>query len=463
MNSTETILSDLKDILSPDRVLTGTDAGPYLTDTLRPSRHYGRLDELTSDTFLVVLPETTEEVARVVQLAVEHKTPIVPYGGGTGLMGGAAPTQGGIVVDMKRMDRVLEVSKEDMWAVAQAGVVLGDLNAAMKEHRLVLGHDPWTVPVATLGGAISTNGLGYLGYKYGSMGQQVLGLEAVLPNGQIINTPPVPQASAGLPLKRLFIGTEGVFGVITRATVRAFPMPQKRRLMGYRFDSFESGFKAVQEVFSSGLEPSMLDFGEEYPHLSSEEELGAASELLEVIVYLGFEGNKDYVAAACDEAKHIFKSAGGSKVAKKAVDSFWNNRHWGGDRSGWSRTPDILTDYAHMALPPSRVLPYRDNAIRIVKESGLHLRECGLWNQPGLFSVVVQAPASRKEELYLCMNALLASARDMDGSMEYCHGVGLRLSHLMEHEMGDAGMELMRSIKAAVDPHNIMNPGKMGL
>ena len=463
MNSTETILSNLKDILPPSRILSGPQAAPYLTDTLRPSRHYAELYEPVQQEFVVVLPESAQEVSRVVQLAAAHKTPIVPYGGGTGLMGGAAPTRGGIVVDMKRMDRVLEVSKEDMCAVAQAGIVLGDLNAAMNKLGLLLGHDPWTVPVATLGGAISTNGLGYLGYKYGSMGQQVLGLEAVLPNGQVINTPPVPQASAGLPLKRLFIGTEGVFGIITQATIKAFPIPEHRKVLGYRFDSFQSGFRALQEVFSSGLEPSLLDFGEEYPHLSSEDEFGKAADLLEVILYLGFEDIREHVDSDANRAGNIFQSVGAAEVSPEEVDSFWNNRHWGGDRSGWSRQPDILTDYAHIALPPSRVLAYRENAMTIAKERGLHVRECGLWNQPDLFSVVVQAPATRREDLYLCMNTLLTMARDMNGSMEYCHGVGLRLSHLMEHEMGDAGMDLVRSIKATMDPHNIMNPGKMGL
>ncbi|MSQ15253.1 MAG: FAD-binding oxidoreductase [Dehalococcoidia bacterium] len=469
MDPVNTVLSNLKNILPTSSVLTGTAAAPYLADTLRPSWSYEGIDEpdVAAQNLFVVLPQTTEEVAEVVRMAFEHRIPVVPYGSGTGLMGGAAPIRGGIVIDMKRMDRVLEISKEDMWAKAEAGIVLGNLNTALGAVGLILGHDPWTQPAATLGGAISTNGLGYLGYKYGSMGQQVLGLEAVLPNGQILTTSSVPQASSGLPLKRLFIGTEGVFGIITRATIRAFPAPQCRRLLGYRFDSFELGFGAVQQLFFAGLEPSLLDFGEEYPHLSSVEGQGVETQhvasLLEVIVYLGFEGLEEHVNVTCEKADRVCRDWGSIEVSKGEVDAFWDNRHWHGDRSGWSQTPSILTDYVHVALPPSKVPSYRDSAVRIIREKGVHLREFGLWNQPSLFSVVVQASSSEKAKLSQCIDALLTMARDMEGSIEYCHGVGLRISRHMEHEMGVAGMELLRSIKSAVDPYNIMNPGKWGL
>ena len=209
-----------------------------------------------------VLPSSTDEVRRIVLLANEEKVPIIPYGGGSGLMGGALSVRAGIVIDLRRLDRVLEVDTEARSTRVQAGTVLEELEKRLNRENFILGHDPWTLPVATVGGAISTNSMGYRGGLYGSMGQQVLGLEAVLPNGEVLRTRAVPKSSAGIDLKSLFIGAEGCFGIITDATIRIFPAPEQQVLHALRFESFEVGYHAIQEMFRQRLKPAVLDFGD---------------------------------------------------------------------------------------------------------------------------------------------------------------------------------------------------------
>ena len=179
-----------------------------------------------------VKPVSTDEVQRVVRFANAERVPIVPFGGGSGLMGGALSIRPSIVVDLRSMNRVLEIDTTSRSARAQAGVVLESLDKELNQAGYILGHDPWTVPVATVGGAISTNSVGYRAGIYGSMGEQVLALTAVLPNGEILSTRAVSKHSAGIHLNSLLIGGEGCFGIITEATLRIFPEPETR-LIGF--------------------------------------------------------------------------------------------------------------------------------------------------------------------------------------------------------------------------------------
>jgi len=175
----------------------------------------------------------------------------------------------------------------------QPGLVLSRLEEALRAEGLTLGHDPWTVGVATVGGTISTNGLGYRGGQYGSMGEQVLGLEVVLPDGQVLRTRAVPKSSTGPDLTQLFIGAEGVLGLITEATLQVFPAPEAHALLAFAFSTFAHGFAAVAEMAAVGLRPALLELTEDFPV----EKL--APSLIErypgVSLYIGCEGFQELV------------------------------------------------------------------------------------------------------------------------------------------------------------------------
>jgi alkyldihydroxyacetonephosphate synthase len=199
---------------------------------------------------------------------------------------------------------------------AQAGVVLEALDNQLSKTGFILGHDPWTVPVATLGGAISTNSVGYRAGKYGSMGDQVLGLEAVLPSGEILRTRAVAKTSTGLNLNSLLVGGEGCFGIVTEATIRIFPTPEKRSIQALRFESFEIGYRAIQEIFRQGLRPALLDFGDADGKFA-----GGA------VLYIGFEGIAEIVAAQASRARQICAGYGSKNWPQEEADRFWRERH----------------------------------------------------------------------------------------------------------------------------------------
>ena len=451
----------LSAIIAPEKIRTELSRRDELSwDALSQGRLHPRKIPDRTLPFCVAEPASTFEVQQIVRFANVEKVPIVPYGGGSGLMGGALSTRPNILLDLRGMNRVVEIDSEALSARMQAGMVLEDLDKKLNEVAFILGHDPWTVPVATVGGAISTNSVGYRAGIYGSMGAQVLGLEAVLPNGEILRTRGISKSSAGLNLNGLLIGGEGCFGVITEATIRIFPQPERRVLYGIRFVSFEPGFKAVEKLFQRRIQPALLDFGDDEDHNGAP-------------LYLGFEGTREIVEAEAKLAVAICTQEGGELLPAREVENFWRDRHviarrfMKNRRQRRERGQDgIFRDWIHVALPASKVLRFRTAAQDIIKKHGVELQESGLWVQPELFSMRLAAEegqiANPQLALEETIEELLRLVQQLGGSMEYTHGVGVKLAPLMATEHG-YGLEVMRQIKKTLDPNDIMNPGKMGL
>jgi alkyldihydroxyacetonephosphate synthase len=458
-----TVLAGLSKILSAEQIITEESGLDELSwDALSEGRLHplNRLE--TALPLCAVRPFSTADVTKIVRLANQETVPLIPYGGGSGLMGGALSMRRGIVLDLRKMNRILGVDSGSRSASAQAGTVLEALEERLNRDGFILGHDPWTLPVATLGGAISTNSVGYRAGLYGSMGDQVLGLEAVLPNGEILRTRAVGKASAGINLNSLLIGGEGCFGIITEATFRIFPKPESRVLAAVLFESFEAGYTAIQKIFLRPLRPALVDFGDDPEHHDS----GA-------VLYLGFEGARQVVEAEEKLALLVAAEAGGIRLPQEEAERFWRDRHiiarrfLENRRQRRERGRDgIYRDWIHVALPGSKVLPFRTAAMEIIERHGARLQESGLWIQPELFSMRLSIESGAPNEAQLTLQEtvteLLRLVQKMGGSMEYTHGVGVKLAPLMAGEHG-YGLEVMRKIKRAIDPKDIMNPGKMGL
>ena len=454
------LVSSIKQVVGAEHVFADAgDLDHYSGDALSPSRAFRASDLLQKTADLVVTPQSAGEVAEVVKLAASSGTPIVPRGGGTGVMGAALPVRGGIMLDLKGLNAVIDIDPQSRMVQVEAGAVLEGVNNALFEHGLMLGHDPWSVPIATIGGTISTNGVGYLAAAHGPMGEQVLGLDAVLPTGQMLSTPPVPKYSAGPNLNHLFIGAEGVFGVITQASLRVEPFPEARVFIAFRFPSFDQGFDAVAEAFSLGLRPTLMDLTEE----------GSGT-----VLYLMFQGYRELVETEVARCQVLCAQHQGRDLGPGPTVEYWEDRY---DvaldyrdevqhlprKERWAR-PRWGFDYLHMALPISRVLEYRRRASELMSQRGVEVREYAIWGRPELFSMLVRPTSNRVDsaEFADTVDDVLRLAQDMGGTMEYCHGTGVKLAHLLAREWG-VGLDVVRAMKQALDPANIMNPGKLGL
>ena len=464
------LASDLRRLVGRDGV--STDAAHlerYGGDALGVFRAFRAGPRLESRPAAVVWPADTAEVSEILRFAQLNHVPVVPYGGGTGVMGAATAGEGSIVLSLGRLNAVLKVSERDMAARLQAGVLLEDAASAVEGAGLVFGHDPWSRPIATVGGAISTDGVGYTAASHGSMGDQVLGLTAVLPDGEVVRARDVPKSSYGPSLNHLLIGSEGTLGVVTEAAVQAFSRPEARILRAYLFPDFESGFEAVSELYRQGVRPTMVDYGEEpWPPGSTPND--------EATLYLAFEGFQEDADSQDRRARQVCLSSGGRDGDAEEVRRFWGTRHATGDRyrrevldspsPGKARRTRSAyrMDYLHVALPVSRVLEYRRKCRDILSSNRVIVREWSLWARPEFLSFLISEEDDQGGDTSPSMaetvDSVLTLAQEMGGTMEYCHGVGIKLAHLVDGD-ADGGLALAKRIKKALDPGNILNPGKL--
>ena len=209
----------------------------------------------------IVAPRNTHEVAAVVKLCNEHKIPIVPRGSGTNLSAGTTPLKGGVVLLFKHMDRIIEIDEENLTMTVQPGVITAHIIAAAEEKGLFYPPDPGSMHISTIGGNISENAGGLRGLKYGVTRDYVMGLEIVLPNGEIIQTGgKLAKDVAGYDLTRLFVGSEGTLGVVTAATLKLIPKPETKKTMLALFDDLETSAKAVSAIIANRIIPATLEF-----------------------------------------------------------------------------------------------------------------------------------------------------------------------------------------------------------
>jgi len=414
----------------------------------------------------VVRPRTENDVLRVVKFANKNRIPIVPYGGGTGLMGGAATVKRGIVMDLKELNNI-EIQKEDLTVVAGAGVIIEQLDSALRKDGLMFAHDPWSASYATVGGSICTNGVGYLAGKYGSMGDQVLGLRAVTADGSILDIKPAKKKSTGIDLKNLFIGSEGVFGIITSATLKVHPVPESEQVHAFEFESLEKGYGTVTEMFASGVKPTSLDLFEVY-------DIGADSQTKLWLqdgsgtrLYVMFDGFKEDVEAKSAKTKSIVKEFGAVELDSNAADEYWKSRYDIAERyisfiRSKSRNTDMKFDFIQVSVPAGRLLEFDKRCLEIASKHKIMVQGHGIWQAPEFYSMNMFADSARaNDRMYNAIDKMLRYASKI-GTMEYCHGVGVRLAHLMKEEHSD-GIRIMKKIKRTLDPNNIMNPGKLAL
>ena len=471
MNAVDSeLLAALVRIVGAEHVLTDEESCERGSFDAVTSHRLGGREWLTSSRVAAVArPADTAQAAAIMAHASRHGTAVVPYGGGTGVMGAVVPLRGGIALDMRRMDSIIAVSREDRTARVQPGVYLADLNARAEEHGMMLGHDPWSVPIATVGGAISTDSVGYRASKYGSMGEQVRALEVVLASGEIIRTRPIARQSSGPMLNGLFVGAEGTMGVITEATIQLHAQPEAREFASAGFDSFEQGYPAVVRLFDIGLVPALIDLTEE---------VAPPDDAAPCTLYLGFEGYREEVEAQRSRAVAEALAAGGRDLGPGPTREYWASRHTVAERwrdrtrplrpsERWREQRWRRADYLHIAMPVSKVPGYKRFCDETAVRYGLEVRESAVWTNPELFSVFIRCASDEADDageaaLQQCVGAMLDQALALGGGVEYCHGLGVKLDDWAAREWGEA-LLLARLAKRAVDPQAILNPGKLAL
>ena len=417
----------------------------------------------------LVFPHSTEEVAVTLAWATETGTPVVPRGGGTGVTGGAEATKRSIVVDLTRMDRILDIDEVSQMVTAQAGVRGRQLERALGRKGLTSGHYPEPYEESTVGGWIAVASAGYASLGYGVIEDIVLGLTAVLGDGEVVRVKPEPRSGAGPDLRRLFVGSEGALGIITEATLAASRLPNAYAWDAIRPHSFETGMALVREIVQRGHRPLVLRLVDE----AEAETLFTALGHRGPVLIAGFDAGSPAVEALRFDLKEIARKMGGRSLGSDLAEHWWNHRHdpvtWYEGVMGPERIlgPGVMTDGVDVACPWRR-LPHlyadvRGALLEHAESVSCHMAHAYPSGASLHFTFVVSAADDQgvEESYRAAWRDALAACLAVGGTISHHRGIGLLKAPFMEEEAGPAGAGLLRRIKGALDSDGLLNPGKL--
>jgi D-lactate dehydrogenase (cytochrome) len=412
----------------------------------------------------VAFPETTQEVSEIMKICTTHKCPVVPFGIGTSLEGHVVPIHGGISVDTSRMNRVLEVQDQDLCAVVQPGVTRMQLNEDLRATGLMFTVDPGAN--ATMGGMAATRASGTNAVRYGTMRENVLALQVVLPDGQIIETGSrARKSAAGYDLTHLFIGSEGTLGIITQLTVRLFGQPETIQAATCAFETIDGAVDAVILAIQSGIPLARVELLDDVQMKGMNIKNPDMNLPEKPHLFLEFHGSEAGAAEQVEMFKDISDEFGGQDFqwASKTEDRnrLWQARHdaYYAAKALRPGSDGFVTD---CCVPISKLAECIARTKQEVEASGLIAPLLGHVGD-GNFHLVILIEPGNQEELNAA-NALSETINllslELGGTVTGEHGVGIGKMKYMPEEHGPAYM-LMGALKRAVDPNNIMNPGKL--
>ncbi|HEU4673275.1 MAG TPA: FAD-linked oxidase C-terminal domain-containing protein [Candidatus Limnocylindrales bacterium] len=413
----------------------------------------------------VALPTTTEEVAGLLRLATEFRVPVVPRGAGSGLSGGAAGIEGALTIATTRMTRIVEIDEANLTVTTQPGILNADLKKAVAEHGLFYAPDPGSYEICSIGGNIGTNAGGLCCVKYGQTRESVLSLEVVLADGTVIRTGGKNVKDvAGYSLTHLFVGSQGTLGFVTEATLRLRPMPPARATLLAFFPSIGAAGRAVAEIPRAGLNPVTLEFMDAASIAAVDDwhQLGLDREAAGMLM---IESDLPGEASLreLDRAVEVCEAAGATSTIRSQdeaeADMLRTARRLGLralERLGVVRMEDI-------GVPRARVPELLTRIEEIGRRRGVTIATFGHAGDGNLHPNLVfgrdELDIEERDEVVRA--DLYATALELGGTVTGEHGIGTARRDWLERQRGADAVDVMRRIKAALDPLGILNPGKV--
>lgn len=418
--------------------------------------------EITSRPACVVKPATVDHVVAVVRYAYEHRIRLVPFGAGSGVCGAVLPTDGAVVIDMRRMDQILELNETALQVRVQAGMMGNVFEEELNARGYTMGHFPQSINLSTVGGWVATRAAGQFSTRYGSVEDMVLGLEVVLPDARVVRITPVPRRAAGPDLKHVFMGSEGTLGIVTEVTYRVLPQPESRRLLSFSFPDFDAGLEALRAIMRAGWKPPVLRL---YDAMETGRHFGQWANDDACFLIVVSEGPSGLTAAEAEGCHAICTAHGAIAVGDQPAN------HWLAERNNVPKfepffEKGFVLDTIEVATGWDRIHDlYQEvvTAVRTVKDlmvvSG-HTSHCYTQGTNIYFTFVARPadPADAEMTYSKCWEQTMEATLRCGGTIAHHHGIGRLRSRWMPAEHGE-GMTIHRAIKKALDPHNIMNPG----
>ncbi len=455
------IMDKIKEIVGEENVFS--DRVECLCYSRDMSVHQGIPDA-------VIFATTTEQVSAIMKLAHREKIPVTARGTGTSVTGAVLPVRGGLLLDLHRMDNILEINKRDFYARVEPGIICMELNKVLARDNLMFPPNPASDVVASIGGMVSTNASGHHAGKYGTTRDYIKGLKVVLADGTVIETGSIaPKTSLGYDLTHLFSAAEGTLGIITEVIIKLVPRPEYSALAIAIFNDITAAVEAVTEVSVSGIKLAGCEIMDKYCLKVVEDALGRDTSRIEAVLLMEADGERTVVGRDMDRINDICK--------RYKVDEF----EWTDDSARMEElmlargrlVPTLsrikpgsrLITIAEDLGVPSTMMPEIIRKAQAVSEKhGIMIASFGHVGDGNVHTTFVADVRDRKEweRLRAAAEELFQAVMEVKGTLSAEHGTGLSRAPHIEMQLGPA-FEVMRKIKKALDPDNILNPGKMNL
>ncbi|MEX1119023.1 MAG: FAD-linked oxidase C-terminal domain-containing protein [Terrimicrobiaceae bacterium] len=441
-------------------------AGSVISDEVLLKPYAGDKWFATGVPVVAVHPSTTGEVSAVFKIAQKFEVPVTPRGAGFGYVGGCVPSHGGIVISSERMNRIVEISTPDFVAVVEPGVITGHLQRAVRKKGLFYPPDPASLNDCSIGGNIATNAGGPKCLKYGVTRNYVLGLEVVLADGSVVRCGGrTHKNKTGFDLVGLFVGSEGLLGFVTEATVRLLPFPPSRAVLSAGFVDMAAAARAIGDVFRHGFLPAALEVADRFTLDAARAYRpdaafppGSAQLILEV------DGQPGSVKTEAKTLADILKNAGATEVQKATTESIcealWNLRRAYSESLKATGLRKLNED---IVVPRGRLVDLVRFAARLQKESGFPIACFGHAGDGNIHVNIMvgdyDQPGIRKRS-HAALDKLFAQVLAWGGAITGEHGVGLAKKPWWTAALTQPTRDLHSTLKSAMDPHGILNPGK---
>jgi glycolate oxidase len=454
----ESVVGDLEQIVGKVDVLRSREA--------LKAYSYDGTTSWIREPDIVVFPTSAQEVSAILRLANMEKIPVTPRGGGTNVSGGSVPIEGGIVLCTTKMNKILKVDKENLTATVEPGVVLMDLNMALAREGLFFPPDPQSFLGATLGGVIAENAGGPACVKYGVTKQYVLGLEVVLPNGTILELGGrTIKNVVGYDLTMLFVSSEGTLGVITKAELKVNPLPPARKTIMAVYSDLALAGETVFRVLENGVIPDKIELLDNWVLNRIEEmmPMGLPKDADAVLLFES-DGIPEAVEKETEKIVELSKRYGAVDV-RVAKDTDEANRYWLARRAGFAavfgKAPTVFAE--DVTVPRGQIPALIRKCKEIAKKYDLEMCILGHAGDGNLHPAIL-TDINKKEHYdraVKAMDEIIEEALELGGVLSGEHGIGLEKRAFFVQTQDPNVVDLMKGIKALVDPNNIMNPGKI--
>ncbi|WP_022664514.1 FAD-binding oxidoreductase [Desulfospira joergensenii] len=419
--------------------------------------------------WVIVRPDNTLQIQKIMEYANQDKIPVIARGGGSGMCGQTVPVQGGIIMDMKGMNRILEINMPDVYCRVEPGVVDDDLNLALKPHGVFFPPTPASSRIATIGGEIANNASGVRSVKYGATRDAVLGMKVVLPSGELVTLGACTRVEAsGYQMHKLMVGSEGTLGIVVEATLSFVPIPEFRCMGVANFDSLAHAGEAIGAIMSSGAIPSMLELVDSVAIKAVNKTMNLG--LKEVAASLIFEADgmvKEAVDYEIQKMKKICEKHKGADIwasydPKERAKIFMGRKKLFPALSKYDDSLASTSLADDMAVPYSKMAEMAGKIHEVAAKNNIIMTAYGHCGS-GCMHTKILMDTKRKDQWQSARKAITEIyeyVRSVNGTTSAEHGIGLSKAESFKAEKSDS-LNLLKTIKKALDPNNILNPGKL--